>query len=390
MIVLSDENVVLYLINKGIYPEWDDQSVEITLLFGKNFNLRLQFANGQDWLVKQEAVAQSGAAEDFLGEWALQSLLRSWPELAALRAVVPSIELYDQENAILVSRFLTDFASLSDYYCGVEQPDQQVAAEIGHVIGTLHRLTFQQTRYRDFLRQIDDSVTDAVVPRSLSAIKRIVPESFGRVRSDAFGFFRWLQSHTGVIQAMAALATTWQPCCVLHQDLKFGNWLWCEATQEIRLIDWEKVNWGDPLTDLADILAAYLDRWLGSCSWGISSNLAQCLQTATLPLPVLQPSLQVLMQRYLTEFPQIAHIHPDWILQTLRFTGRELIDRVERVIQYRQPMGHREAATLRLAERLLCQPEIACHTIFGGDLRDTLTSPATHNGREIDNTGIAA
>jgi hypothetical protein len=37
-------------------------------------------------------------------------------------------------------------------------------------------------------------------------------------------------------------------------------------------------------------------------------------------------------------------------------------------MQYHQPMGHQVAATLQLAERLLCQPERAGRSIWGGDL----------------------
>jgi hypothetical protein len=56
------------------------------------------------------------------------------------------------------------------------------------------------------------------------------------------------------------------------------------------------------------------------------------------------------------------------VVQTLRITGRKLIDRVERTIQYHLPMGPQSAATLQLAQRLLTRPEGAGVSIFGGDL----------------------
>jgi Phosphotransferase enzyme family len=365
MITLSDENVISYLINKGLYPQEDDRSVKITSLSGKNFNLRLQFANGQDWIVKQEAIGQYGHSDDFLGEWAVQSLLRSTADLAALRDFVPTVELYDPENAILVSRFLTGYEDLADYYDRAQTPDCAVAQAIGQTLGNLHRQTFRQSRYRDFLQQIDDRI------RTRShrlAIPRPTPETFGHVRSDALGFFRWLQHHGDVTAAIAHLATTAQSRCLVHQDLRLENWLWCGATGNLRLIDWEQVDWGDPLTDLADVLAAYLTLWLDRCDWDVSSHLPDCLQTAGLPLAALQPSLQMLMRHYYTTFPAIADGQPDWVIRTLGYTGQKLIDRVECVIQYHQPMGPQTAATLQLAARLLCQPERAGMSIWGCDL----------------------
>ncbi|MBE9031051.1 aminoglycoside phosphotransferase family protein [filamentous cyanobacterium LEGE 11480] len=377
MITLTAENVVLYLINKGIYPEHDDPTVKITSLSGKNFNLRLQFANGQDWLVKQEAIIDDACNDDFLGEWAFQSLLRCHPELSPLRAIVPEVEFYDTENAILVCRFLTSYRDLGDYYARATHPDSAVAQAIAHALGQLHCRTFNQTSYRDWMHQVDDSIHQGDRPStSWGRLGKITPETFGRIRSDAFGFFRWVQHHPEVTAAIADLANHWQACCVVHQDLKFGNWLWCDASSEIRLIDWEKVDWGDPLTDLADVLAAYINRWLGSCTWEISSHLQSCLQTATIPLAALQPSLQTLMQTYYAAFPAIATVHPDWIIHTVRLIGRELIDRVQRDIQYYVPLGHQQAATLQLAQQLVCQPELASRSIFGMDLAAEFALPA--------------
>jgi Phosphotransferase enzyme family len=373
MIDLTVQNVVSYLVDREIYPEKDDRSAKVTSLFGKNFNLRVQFAAGADWLVKQEAIGQHGCEQTFASEWAVQCLARSHPELAPLRAILPEVELYDQENAILVGRFLTGYSDLTDYYDRAEDPDPKVAQAIGRSLGQLHQLTFNQTAYRDFLLTIDDKINaSTIAPDSLGAIPRPTPAIFGQVRSDALGFFRWLQAHPEVTTAMAGLASRWQPHCLVHQDLKLSNWLWCETTDDLRLIDWEHLDWGDPLTDLADVLAGYLDCWLESCDWPEGASLADCLPTAALPLVTLQPSLQALMRQYFQAFPQVAIADPDWVHQTLRLTGRKLIDRVECTIQYHLPMGPQSAATLQLAQRLLGHPAAACGSIFGVDLAQEL------------------
>jgi hypothetical protein len=369
MLNLTAQNVASYLVDQKLYRGTDDRSAKVTSLFGKNFNLRVQFADGADWLVKQEAIGQHGCVQAFAAEWAVQCLARSQPELAGLRSRLPVVEQYDVANAILVSRFLTGYGDLVDYYDRVEAPDPQVAQLIGRALGQIHGLTFNQWEYRDFLLTIDDKINvSGTAPRSLGAIPRLTPAIFGHVRSDALGFFRWLQAHPEVTAAMAGLGDQWQARCLVHQDLKLDNWLWDEATGDLRLIDWEQMDWGDPLTDLADVLAGYLDCWLDSCDWSRGESLAVCLPTAALPLAVLQPSLQGLMRQYFRAFPQVAMHDPDWVVQTLRITGRKLIDRVECTIQYHLPLGPQSAATLQLAQRLLTQPEGACRSIFGVDL----------------------
>jgi Phosphotransferase enzyme family len=372
MIDLTAGNAISYLIKKELYLGKDDQSVEITSLSGKNFNLRLQFADGADWLVKQEAMGQNGCAGAFASEWAVQSLVRSSPALAELQAVMPPVALYDRENAILVSRFLTGYQDLADGDRW-EGRDSAVAQAIGKVLGQLHRSTFQQMQYRDFLLTIDDKInpTDRP-PTSLCQMTPVTPETFGQVRSEVFSFFRWWQGNPAVTAALADLAQGWRSDCLVHQDLKFSNWLWCEATGDLRLIDWELMDWGDPLTDVADVVASYLELWLDSCDWTGDRQIAPCLATATVPLEVLQPSLQQLMRSYAATFPGVRRGDEDWVVQTLRWTGRKLIDRVERLVQYYLPMGQQAAATLQLAQRLLCQPELAGGLVFGCDLATEL------------------
>jgi Phosphotransferase enzyme family len=373
MLNLTAQNVVSYLVDQKLYRGTDADGAKVTSLFGKNFNLRVQFADGADWLVKQEAMGQDGCAQAFVAEWAVQCLARSRSELAELRSLLPVVEQYDVANAILVSRFLTGYGDLADYYDRVETPDPKVAQAVGRSLGRLHQLTFNQTAYRDFLLTIDDKINVAeTAPPSLGAMPRLTPAIFGQVRSDALGFFRWLQAHPEVTAAMAGLGDRWRARCLVHQDLKLDNWLWDEATGDLRLIDWEQMDWGDPLTDLADVLAGYLDCWLESCDWSRGESLAVCLPTAALPLAVLQPSLQGLMRQYFQAFPQVAAHDPDWVVQTLRITGRKLIDRVECTIQYHLPMGPQSAATLQLAQRLLGHPAAACGSIFGVDLAQEL------------------
>ena len=48
------------------------------------------------------------------------------------------------------------------------------------------------------------------------------------------------------------------PCCLCHQDLHPGNWLWDEVgSGEIRLLDWEFAGAGNPHVDLCSVFVEF-------------------------------------------------------------------------------------------------------------------------------------
>ena len=221
MFLLSEQNAFAYLVSLGICDR-QNIPIEILPLPGKNLNLHLKFANSQDWLIKQEVIDQRGCCELFVGEWAVQYLINSTPNLASLRKFVPPIVHYDRSAAILVSQFLEGHQNLELYYQALDCPfDREVATTLGEHLGTLHRLTHQsgETMIRDHLECLYPDAVRSNPPSSFLALEPFIPEQFGWLRQDALTFFRWYQSQPSLIKALETLSKTWSACCLTHQDV---------------------------------------------------------------------------------------------------------------------------------------------------------------------------
>ncbi len=355
MFLLSEKNAFSYLIDLGLCQH-DHPPIRIVPLPGKNLNLHLEFSDTPDWLVKQEVIDQHGCDELFLGEWAVQNLINTTSRLAPLRDFIPPIAHYDRSTAILVSQFLDQHQNLGEYYDAQDCPfDPSIAASLGQHLGTLHRLTFQQETDRNYLQTIYPDAMRSDVPSEFSPLKPFIPEMFGWVRRDALTFFRWYQNNPNLITALETLASSWTPACLTHQDLQFCNWLVDRDTRSLQLIDWEHMGWGDPLTDVANLLTNPIQLWLRSFPPPSSGTWQERCTTASIPFDEIQPSLIILTNAYFNTFPEM--LSSEALTRILQWTGRHLIYEVETQIQYHIPIGTAEANLLHFAQQLILHPD---------------------------------
>jgi hypothetical protein len=133
----------------------------------------------------------------------------------------------------------------------------------------------------------------------------------------------------------------------------------------IRLIDWERGNWGDPANDLGTIIASYLQIWLYSIVPNKSIPIEECLRLAAMPLSMIQPSLSTLVSSYLNTFPAILETRPDFCQLVMQFSGLALIRAIQARVQYEKIFDNSSICMLQVAKSLLCRPQASIPTILG-------------------------
>lgn len=370
--LLSDRNVVSYLIEQGIYNHSEAEASQIKLRFGKNFNLSIALQD-QHFLVKQECHdAQGNTPGEVAHEWIIHQFLETFPALEELRSRLPHLIHFNPTASILVSHYFSGTCDLDDFYQDTDFYAPLIAQTLAETVAQLHRTTFNQEPYRAFLlAQAGDSIIRT--PTTFRKADRLKPEVFGILCEDALEFFRLYQRFDSLKQAIAQL--TWQPSCLIHNDLKLTNVLversWAENPTAdpppgtIRLIDWERFLWGDPAFDVATILASYLSIWLSSLIVSTEVDIETALRLAPTPLEMLQPTLVTFMQVYLQNFPQIIEQDPLFLRRTIGMTGLCLIEKIKARLSYREPFGNSGICKLQVAKSLLCQPEESIPAIFG-------------------------
>ena len=400
--ILSSQNVWEYLQARKICPSTAEFPSEIKPKNCKNFNLLVSFKNDdpvvtpvsqeslrqgeRNFLVKQERFDFEGQAEgEFQQEWLIQRLVRHFSELNCLQGVISEALDYDRERAIMVFKYLSNYCDLEDFYEREKIFPPAIAAAVGETLATIHRLSFNQNHYRDFLTK-DTNHNLLRSPNLFNHLSRIEPELLGELAEDALVFFRLYQRNCAISEAIAQLERNWLNCCLTHGDFRLVNILVALSWQEdldsasatslgkkreggiIRIIDWEKFRWGDPAYDLGSIMASYLKLWLGSLIIDKGIDIRTALSLATTPLEIIQPSLVALTKAYLATFPEIINHNSHFVRQAIQFAGFHLIKSILAKIEYRGPFDHTEICKFQVAKMLLCNPQESQRNVFGEEV----------------------
>ena len=376
--LLSTQNVFDYLVRQNLCTQKQQYLSQIELKVAKNFNLLLSLQDGRKLLVKQERHDREGkTVGEFLSEWRIHEFLQQTPELNHIRSMVSEALHFDAEHSVILFNYLNDYCDLADFYTKENVFPTAVATSIGATLATIHRATFNRQEYQDFFSNNPEGVPIDQTPKFIRGLERISPEIFGQVPADGFKFFALYQRYDSLGKAIAELATAFESCCLTHNDLKLNNILlhndWEQVLSKaepssnsvIRLIDWERGNWGDPAFDLGMLIASYLQIWLGSLVVSKSIDVEESLRLAMTPLEQLQPSIAALTKAYFDNFPEIIERRPDFLRRVVQFSGLALIQQIQAMLQYQKSFGNTGICMLQVAKTLLCRPEQSIPTVFG-------------------------
>ena len=378
--LISFANVFNYLVENKICQPQEESLSKIELKSAKNFNLLITLSDGRQLLVKQERYDQNGKTlGEFIDEWRVHDFWQKFPEINHLRSSLSEVIHFDLEDSIIVFNYLNQYQDLAEFYAKDQEFPEEIAQVVGTTIAAIHRMTIDNNNYQKFF---ENSLKSQNINKGLD---RITPEIFGQLPADGLKFFTLYQRYDNLGKAITQLNQAFTPACLTHNDLKLNNILlslnWETELEDklpgnkniIRLIDWERGNWGDPANDLGTIIASYLQVWLYSIVSSKTIPIEECLRLAAIPLSMIQPSLSTLVTAYLTTFPEILELRPDFLQLVMQFSGLALIRAIQARLQHEKTFDNSGICMLQVAKSLLCRPQASIPTILGMEL-STITA----------------
>lgn len=351
--LLSPHNIAWYLINQGHMPigQLVDGLFRVDNSDSRNKNFIVNKDSDPAYFIKYVELPDQDKTRTLRTEATCYWLAANDPQYAGLKPYLPEYHVFDERARILVIGYARGFTTLQSYYAGSGPFSPAVPRILGDILLSYHKhLSIHQGESRKLFQSEKPWVFTLGDPSAhvATASEKKAMAQIHRLISD----------HPHFMELIAAQEQWWRDECLVHNDVKFANFLVRQPPEEklagdekpdILLADWELASLGDPCWDAAAVLQSYLLLWLNSEPNG------------SRPPPALQSSMQTFWDHYASGMGYSA----DQLQKTIRFCALKLIHSCFETTPHTQSLEPVGARLLQMSYNILKDPAAARDQLFG-------------------------
>lgn len=284
------------------------------------------------------------------------------------RARLPRFVLYENEAHLLIVELLRSHRTFALHCSEHDYPQFPLGlcGRIGEALAELHVLLAADLAH---FSQLSLKST----PPWASEIHRPALSNLGLVSSATLDVIRIVQQSPVIPEALGRFPRLWKPACVIHGDVKADNIL-IDAVEgdvpNVRLVDWEMVQVGDPLWDAAGFIQELLLLWIKHLPYGPDGDVEIALTGAKLPLVVIQAAIRRFWAEYTrgqgprrTPTDHATHV-------VAHFVGVRLVQTAYEMTVHRPEIPAAVRFILQLSENILSDARSAATDILNIDVTD--------------------
>ena len=263
--LLTETNIIHYLLDRGLVDASSFVKGNFSCRTGQNrhthFIINKEF-DADRFFIKQ-AITNAEKSASLRREGLFYELASANENFQALQKYLPEILLFDIKSSVLIVEYLGDFINLHDWLTNgsAMENTERVRTELATALYSLHSINDRDTgelKEVDFFYEFKPWILR--LPEMKTANDRAA-----RSEAESDGL-ELIFSIPGFVPLIEQATKLWEPSCKIHGDSKLNNFLLKkEQTSEefeLKLIDWELVNTGDPLWDLATVFQSVLTAWV--------------------------------------------------------------------------------------------------------------------------------
>jgi hypothetical protein len=309
-------------------------------------------------------IAESGGNVGVLREGSILERVSKLSLDPASPLHLPSVMAFDPAHGLLALDWIHNGETLHHFHRRSQEYPGEVAHQVGHALGYLHRMTRE--------RRSNFALADAFRDESdlLECFLRMRPEFYARLSQVGIDFFAMVQQDGLAITGLQALAQQQlreSESALLHGDLRQANLLRVGALGKpsalkntafhVVFLDWELSFWGDPARDIGSLLCDYVLGWL-----------APEHKSEVLARGVLAAFAKELLKGYQSGREPSFVLSQEFQERTVRWIGAALLISVYGISHYEQILDARTLGVARHALDMLGKPE-DWPSVLWGDLK---------------------
>lgn len=175
-----------------------------------------------------------------------------------------------------------------------------------------------------------------------------------------------IMAHQDMVNSLDQLRIEWQNSSLIHGDVKWVNFIFTpnDPQSDLKLIDWEIANIGDPTWDIAGVFQSYLSSWVYSYN---NSSLQHQKFSGQEYISI--PSVRTGIQSFWKKYAQLKHYSPEEeeavLNKSMRMTAARLLQTAfESNVQQAQLLPN-TLRILQLCQHLFNHPEKIISELLG-------------------------
>ena len=373
--MLTVDDVQDYLINEGLVSikAITHGDLRVESAFRRNKNLKVMVEQGPSYLIKQPEDVRAENAGTLRNEARFYQYCSNQgdQEEGELQDFLPGFYHFNEGRALLVTELLDDVLPLWEYYETLSgQPfPTKTTAQVGKALAALHLQGW------DKKEEVSSGSALEFIPSGLPwtlDIHRPNPYQFSQIGKGVYQLLHALQNEEGLFDLLEENKQLWTPNTLVHGDVKMDNFLVREKgtpglRDDVYLVDWELVQWGDPAWDLGASLMDFVYWWV--LSMPNHGDLDQMAAQARFPLHVLQPAIRALWKHYsrtLKEAKGLSNKEINEIQQrAVRFSANRIFQTAYEFTGLQEQIPPRVSLLLQIGINLLKDPVNAQVELYG-------------------------
>jgi aminoglycoside phosphotransferase (APT) family kinase protein len=177
-----------------------------------------------------------------------------------------------------------------------------------------------------------------------------------------------LQKNSRMTTSLDSLRNEWTAETLIHNDIKGDNILVTRRAGgevDVRIIDWELIQIGDPAWDVGSVFRDFLDYWLLSVPLTGDLNPEEMLERAEIPLRKIHPATRAFWNAYRSSVLMQTDQAGDFLMRALRFAAARMAQGAYEWSSATHEPPNLSVAMLQLAANILEDTREASLHLFG-------------------------